>query len=97
AVAWLRWASARSCWWPSRCSAAATAWSAGVEAAAGTAARTPTSTRSTAVRRVTSFPRVLVNAVAAVEGRRQEREVGRDALVVHVNAVADAVVDVVLA
>src|SRR5207253_6186046 len=48
-------------------------------------------------RGVTSLARVLVNAVATVVRRREEREVRRDALVVQVHAVADAVVDVVLA
>src|SRR5206468_11192512 len=48
-------------------------------------------------RRVTSLARVLVNAVATVVRRREEREVRRDALVVQVHAVAYMGVDVVLA
>src|SRR5438128_4126095 len=107
AIASATYASGRSRSRLTRPSAAATAWSAGVgPAAMARAGRTPTSTSAAAGARagfrrarrgVTSLARVPVNPVAAVVGRRQEGEVRRDALVVQVHAVADVVVDVVLA
>src|SRR5690242_9127941 len=45
-------------------------------------------------RRSGSFPRIAVAAVPAVVRRREEREVGRDALLLHADAVADEVLDV---